>query len=76
VWRVIGYIVWLAIMCLVGVAITVALFLELVPLAKRGDGFYLVVSMVCAAELVCFAWLVNYRLSRFYEYSNRAAPRR
>src|SRR3990172_8962171 len=63
----IGYIVWLAIMCLVAVSITVALFLVLVPLASRGYAFYFAVSVLCAAELVCFAWLVNYRLSRFYE---------
>ena len=63
----IGYIVWLAVMCLVAVSITVALFLVLVPLASRGYAFYFAVSVLCAAELVCFAWLVNYRLSRFYE---------
>lgn len=63
----IGYIVWLAVMCLVAVSITVALFLVLVPLASRGYAFYFAVSVLCAAELVCFAWLVNYRLSGFYE---------
>jgi len=63
----IGYIVWLAVMCLVAVSITVAIFLVLVPLASRGYAFYFAVSVLCAAELVCFAWLVNYRLSRFYE---------
>ncbi|MBN2271035.1 MAG: hypothetical protein JXN61_10495 [Sedimentisphaerales bacterium] len=63
----IGYIVWLAVMCLVAVSITVALFLVLVPLASRGYPFYFAISVLCAAELVCFAWLVNYRLSTFYE---------
>jgi len=63
----IGYIVWLAVMCLVAVSITVALFLVLVPLASRGYAFYFAVSVLCAAELVCFAWLVNYQLSRSYE---------
>ena len=65
--RPIGYIVWLAVMCLAAVSITVALFLVLVPLSSRGYAFYFAVSVLCAAELVCFAWLVNYRLSRFYE---------
>jgi len=63
----IGYIVWLAVMCLVAVSITVALFLVLVPLASRGYAFYFAVSVLCAAELVSFAWLVNYQLSRCYE---------
>ena len=63
----IWYIVWLAVMCLVAVSITVAIFLVLVPPASRGYAFYFAVSVLCAAELVCFAWLVNYRLSTFYE---------
>jgi len=62
----IGYIVWLAIMCLAAVGITVGIFCLLVPVPSREAPFYFAVSLLCAAELVGFAWLANYRLSRHF----------
>ena len=63
----IGYVVWLALMFLAACLITIAIFLVMVSSKDRGAGFYLGVSALCAAEFVCFAWLANYRLSRYYK---------
>lgn len=71
----IGYIVWLTAMCLAAVLITVGIFSLLVPIPSRETPFYFAISALCAAELICFAWLANYRLSRFYHVRASGATR-
>ena len=71
----IGYIIWLTAMSLAAVLITVGIFSLLVPLESRGTPFYFAISALCAAELICFAWLVNYRLSRFFQIRASGATR-
>ncbi|MBN2137902.1 MAG: hypothetical protein JW720_08845 [Sedimentisphaerales bacterium] len=69
------YIVWLAGMCLAAVAITVGLFSVMIPPQSRETPFYFALSILCAAELVGFAWLAGYSLSKHFQIRISGATR-
>lgn len=63
---VVSTIGWLFLFFAIGAAVTCAVFLVFVPGPQRGMTFYIVMSIVVAAELVLFAHLAYSRLAREY----------
>ena len=57
-------VLWPAILFLLAAMITIAIFHTAIPQERRGMDFYLWMSVVCAAEMVGFAWIVNYWLTQ------------
>jgi len=60
---ILGSLLWITVLFLLGALITISAFMLLVPPERRGTGFFLALTAICAAEFVGFAWTANYFLS-------------